>query len=601
MGFDINKGTHSSQYHNQVNLFKLRRNHRKQISKSEAIMQNIAIWIAYYRANPHRFVLDFLGINLRPFQCMLLWAMIHHQYFMFLASRGLGKTFLSAVYCVTRCVLYPETKIIITAPIKTQGINVLEKIEGEIMSPLLRREIKYINTGNQKPAIEFHNGSWIRVVASNDNARGHRANLLLVDEFVKVDSDTIDTVFKKMLTSQREPKFLSKPEYRDYPREENMQMYLSSAWLKSHWSYNSMLGYTKQMLKKKSKDALQTFVCHIPYYTGVKEKLYSHKQMKAEAQQDGFNKMKFAMEMEARWWGESEMAFFNFNKIDANRKLNKPLYPKEVTENTNYENPVKDSREKRILAVDVARMGGNSNDASVFSLIRLIPKGATYERQLVYMQDMEGIDFETQAIRIRQLYEDFDCDYIVLDSKNVGMGILDNLRRPLDDISRGVSYDPLNVRNDDALAQESKFPDAPKVIHIIRATNELNMKMANNLADSFLRGKFRLLIREDIAEEQLRNDKKLKYINLKNEMQALMKFPYRQTELFITEVMNLEQVNMEQGTFKLVTQGTARKDRYSSVSMGNHLATELERELVKGNKRRDFKAFGSFRKPKSII
>src|SRR5699024_6212116 len=109
-----------------------------------------------------------------------------------------------------------------------------------------------------------------------------------------------------------------------------------------------------------------------------------------------------------------------------------------------------------------------------------------------------------------------------------------------------------------------------------------------------LRGKFRLLIREDIAEEQLRNDKKLKYINLKNEIQALMKFPYRQTELFITEVMNLEQVNMEQGTFKLVTQGTARKDRYSSVSMGNHLATELERELVKGNKRRDFKAFGSF-------
>ena len=47
--------------------------------------------------------------------------------------------------------------------------------------------------------IAFHNGSWIRVVASN--ARGHRANLLLVDEFVKVDEDLIDTVFKKMLTS----------------------------------------------------------------------------------------------------------------------------------------------------------------------------------------------------------------------------------------------------------------------------------------------------------------------------------------------------------------------------------------------------------------
>ena len=55
--------------------------------------------------------------------------MIHHQYFMFLASRGLGKTFLSAVYCLTRCILYPGTKIIITAPTKSQGINVLEKLK----------------------------------------------------------------------------------------------------------------------------------------------------------------------------------------------------------------------------------------------------------------------------------------------------------------------------------------------------------------------------------------------------------------------------------------------------------------------------------------
>ena len=154
-----------------------------------------------------------MNINLRPFQCVLLWAMIHHQYFMFLASRGLGKTFLSAVYCLTRCILYPGTKIIITAPTKSQGINVLEKLKTNY-SPLIHREIESINTGNQKPMIAFHNGSWIRVVASNDNARGHRANLLLVDEFVKVDEDLIDTVFKKMLTSQREPAFLHKAKYK---------------------------------------------------------------------------------------------------------------------------------------------------------------------------------------------------------------------------------------------------------------------------------------------------------------------------------------------------------------------------------------------------
>ncbi|WP_305850028.1 terminase large subunit domain-containing protein [Staphylococcus hyicus] len=601
MAFSTNDGTHRSQYHHKVNLFKLRRNHRKTESKSVLAMKNIAIWIAYYRENPHRFVLDFLGINLRPFQCVLLWAMIHHHYFVFIASRGLGKTFLSGVYCVTRCVLYPETKIIITAPTKSQGINVLEKIENEMMSPLLAREIEDINTGNQKPMISFHNGSWIRVVASNDNARGHRANLLLVDEFVKVDADTIDTVFKKMLTSQREPKFLNKPEYKDYPREENMQMYLSSAWMKAHWSYQAMWNYTKQMLRDKAKDDLKSFVCHIPYFTGVKEKLYSHKQMKAEAQQDGFNKMKFAMEMEAKWWGESESAFFNFNKIDANRKLKQAFYPREVIEQVNFTNPEKSPKEKRILSVDVARMGGNSNDASVFSLIRLIPKNKQYERQLTYMQDMEGVDFQTQAIRIRQLFDDFDCDYIVLDLKNVGAGILDNLRIPLMDAERGIEYEPLNVCNNEDLASTCKFPDAPKVIHTISATNERNMEMANMLADNFLRGKFRLLIREEIAEELMRSSNKLKFAQLKNNIQAQLKYPFRQTELFINEVMNLEQVNMDGGAFKLVTTGTARKDRYSSVSYGNQLATELERDLQRSTKTSNFKMFGAIRKPKSII
>lgn len=592
----------NGKFTNGINLFKLKRSHRKTKSKSEESMENIAMWISYYRANPHRFVIDFMNINLRPFQCILLWAMIHHQYFMFLASRGLGKTFLSAVYCLTRCILFPDTKIIITAPTKSQGINVLEKIENELMSPLIQREIESINTGNQKPMINFHNGSWIRVVASNDNARGHRANLLLVDEFVKVDEDLIDTVFKKMLTSQREPAFLHKPEYKDYPREENTQMYLSSAWMKSHWGYGSMKSFTKQMLKKKAKDALQTFVCHIPYYTGIQEKLYSHKQMKAEAQAEGFNKMKFAMEMEAVWWGESESAFFNFNTIDFNRKLTQALYPREVLEQSDITNPMKNPKEKRILAVDVARMGGNSNDASVFSLIRLIPKGKQqYERQLSYMQDMEGIDFQTQAIRIRQLYDDFDCDYIVLDLKNVGAGILDNLRIPLMDIDRGIEYEPLNVCNDDDLAQSCKYIDAPKVIHVINATNERNMEMANMLADNFMRGKFRLLVREEVAEEELRQNKKLKYLDMNPSIQAHLKYPFRQTEMFISEVINLEQVNMDNGAFKLVTSGTARKDRYSSVSYGNQLATELERELARTTRNIDFKKFGSVRRPKNII
>ena len=40
--------------------------------KSERIMNGIAAWAGFYRANPQRFVKDYLNINLKLFQKILL-------------------------------------------------------------------------------------------------------------------------------------------------------------------------------------------------------------------------------------------------------------------------------------------------------------------------------------------------------------------------------------------------------------------------------------------------------------------------------------------------------------------------------------------------
>jgi len=40
--------------------------------KTERIMNGIAIWTAFYRANPHRFVKEYLNVNLKLFQKILL-------------------------------------------------------------------------------------------------------------------------------------------------------------------------------------------------------------------------------------------------------------------------------------------------------------------------------------------------------------------------------------------------------------------------------------------------------------------------------------------------------------------------------------------------
>ena len=98
-------------------------------------------------------------------------------------------------------------------------------------SPTLSMEIepKGIRTYHNNVSCHFRNGSRIVSIASNQGARGQRAHILLIDEFRMVDKLILDQVLKPFLTNRRTPPFYTKPEYIDYPKEPNKEIYLSSA------------------------------------------------------------------------------------------------------------------------------------------------------------------------------------------------------------------------------------------------------------------------------------------------------------------------------------------------------------------------------------
>jgi hypothetical protein len=89
--------------------------------KYQRIMEGAADWGAYYRKHPDEFAEQYLHLRLRMFQKILLVMMFWSTTFVFIAARGLGKSFLSAVYCVTRCILYPSTKICIASGTRGQA------------------------------------------------------------------------------------------------------------------------------------------------------------------------------------------------------------------------------------------------------------------------------------------------------------------------------------------------------------------------------------------------------------------------------------------------------------------------------------------------
>ena len=74
---------------------------RKNLKKDsfQNLLDGTKIWAEYWRKNPHRFAIEYLEINLYPFQMILIFMMNISNLFAFIACRGLRKIIFN------RCVL----------------------------------------------------------------------------------------------------------------------------------------------------------------------------------------------------------------------------------------------------------------------------------------------------------------------------------------------------------------------------------------------------------------------------------------------------------------------------------------------------------------
>lgn len=550
--------------------------------KSERIMSGIAAWCSFYRSNPHRFVKDYLNIDLKLFQKVLLYEMMHNNYFMYIASRGLGKTWLTSLFCIVRCILFPQTKICIASSTRVQANEVLSKIEDDFMknygwgSDNLRREITFHTVGANKAIIEFANGSWIKVVTASDSGRGARANILLVDEFRMVDLDTINTVLRKFLTAPRQPKYLNNPRYK-HLKERNKEFYMSSAWYASHWSFEKAKTYVENMLAGN-----KYFVCALPYQIAIKEDLLLREQVEDEMSENDFDEMKFAMEMECLWWGDTNGAFFSYDNIVNRRKLKTAIYPASLIGNSRtFKIPELVENERRILSVDIALMASkkHKNDASAIIVNRAVPtNNNSYVSNIVYMENHEGKNTDEIALIIRKLYDEFKCTDLVVDTLGSGLGVFDALIRDIVDPETGELYHALSCFNDKIMAERCKVPNAPKVIWSIKGNAAFNNEICILLRSGFQKGKINLLISDSEADEILK-DKMRSFDKLAAYEQVKYKLPYINTTLLINELVKLEYESKGQN-YKIKERTGMRKDRYSSLAYNYWVQCQLERDVL---------------------
>lgn len=549
--------------------FKARKLSIKEVAqeKADRVMNGVAIWVSFYRCNPHRFAKDFLNVKLKLFQKILLYAMMHNYYFMYLAARGQGKSWLIALFCIIRCILYPGTKIVVTAGVKSQAAEVLSKVKDDFCknyqwgSANLLNEILNISIGQNNAEIEFKNGSWMKVKTSNDNARSARANILITDEFRMVDLNIINTVLRRFLTAPRQPGYLSKPEY-SHLIERNKEIYASSCWYSSHWMMDKIKAYFINMMTGTKK----YFVCSLPYQVSILEGLLSREQIEDEMSESDFDEITFLMEMEALMFGDSDGNFFTYDDISKRRKLKNSFFPLELYNKKDMSVPRLAAGEERILSVDVALMSSrrNANDASSLIINSAIPISDTeYTSNIVYMQNYEGLTTDELGIIVMRYFYKYKCTQLVIDCNGVGLGIFDFIIKDQYDPQTGETYKALNCCNDEEMANRCKVKDAKKVVWSVKATSAFNNEMCIMLRNGFQNGKINLLVHEFEGEEYIKTKVK-GFSRLSPSEQSMYKIPYIQTSLMINELINLDH-EVKNGQIKIKEKSGMRKDRYSSL------------------------------------
>jgi hypothetical protein len=556
----------------------------------ENLMESIDVWTSFYRANPHRFAKDYFGLNLRKFQQIILCSMFQYNNVMHLASRGGSKSYLIAIYCAISCVLYPETKVCLASKTRGQAGEIIDKIKTILMpsSANLRMEIADIQVNQANSFVTFKNGSQIIVVTAGESSRHYRATTLVVDEFRLVDKNVIDTILRKFLTAPRHPKFLDKQEYKEYPMESTKELYASSCWYESHWSYEHVRSYAVNMVMGRSY-----FCCAMPYQLAIMENLLDRMKIEDEMSETTFNSVSFQMEMETLFFRQGSGGLYNFEELDNARRVKYPALPNSGNYKISDKKlhiPIKQPGEIRILSADIALMASSArgeNDATAIILNRMLPTAnKKYTNNICYLENNEGYKTNAQALNIRKLFDEMDGDYLAIDVVGLGRGVVDAIMEELYDPNTGRTYDALGCCNEaDPTMTRCLVEGAKKAIWAIKGSQEFNSSCALILREAFKQNQIRLLTSEFDGEEALEEIQGYNKLSLSDKVNFIA--PYTNTSLLINELINL-QYEVKNGAIKVKEKKGTRKDRYSSLSYNIWLSKKLEYDLGIVNSNKDF-------------
>lgn len=571
----------------------------KMLTNTEMSRQKIdrlKSWITWYRKYPSYFIEHYLGVTLYPYQRIWVNWIANSTEFLGMASRASAKSFLIGLYSIAKCILYPGTIVVLASSTKAQaGLIISEKCKSlHDNHPNIQRETSNIVTNANRWEMSFHNGSKILVVVSGESARGNRSNVTVLEERRLIPTEVIDSILRPFLVSRQAP-YMTDPKYSSIEelREEPQEIIITSAYYKSHEWWIEAKKFLR-MIASGDPDVKGIF---LDYLILLKHGIKTKKQMIKE--KENFDTVTFGMEYGNIPYGSSATSYYKLDLFNRTVKRSwRPIRDEDViTGKKNIYDIPKLPDEYRIVSVDVAMRAGSRNDNTIITCARLLPTRKGWHTEISYMESHNGVNTTVQALRIKQIYEEFQANSLVLDLLNSGISIFDSLSSVTKDEVRGKEYPAYTVMDDDKdwidkrvwdeLKARTLGADAIGCIFPIAGTPALNSGIAISLKDRLKRKLISFLVDDNAEEEYLiKSGNKDILDQTDSGVRAYLIQSHIQTTLMINECISLDSVFLG-GLVKLVEPPSGRKDRFTSLSYLNYFVSLLDIQLLKDSKSED--------------
>lgn len=558
----------------------------------------------------------FLGVRLFPFQAMAIKGMMISDYSMFVFSRGMSKTFSTAVYVLLECLLNPSANIGVIAGTFRQSKMIFQKMEDILGKPeaKLAKECGVkITKGTDQWTMKIGNSKAVALpLANGERLRGFRFNRIVLDEFLTIPEKIFNEVILPFLGVIENPiereelhnletRLIEKGEMKEgdrYVWPNNKLIILSSPSFKFEYMYKLFKKYEglildentnnedHQIYEDEDEDATSAYrlIMQLSYDCAPK-RLYDQnllKQAKAT-----MSEMQFNREFGAQFVDESD-GYFRLSKMAACTIQDGEFPAVEVVGNPSDE---------YILSFDPNWAGNTSADhfaMHVFKVLREEQKIC-----LVHSYAVAGVSLKDHMTYFLYLITHFNIIGICGDY-NGGVQFVNscNESQMFKDADINIGVIELDIEkaenyHDDILAFKNQYNSKERKYCILRKPTVNWIRNANEMLQAAIDHK-RILFgsraidshfddqrKKNLPIESIKWDNKITAASKGAKMIDLIDNQKSVIELTKSECANIEvttnpqgsqSFNLPQNLRRATGPNRARKDSYSALLLGNWFA-----------------------------